>query len=228
MTLPPDAPPGLPRRIPVIGIVGGIGAGKSLVAEYLQSLGCVVSDSDTEAKAALDRTDVRARLVAWWGARILDADGRVDRAVLASIIFNDARERARLEQLVHPLVHEARERTIAEASSRGAKAVIVDAPLLFEAGVDKECDAVIFVDAPLTDRQKRVAMARGWPMEELTKREATQLQIEEKRRRSTHVLTNHGNLADLQRETGRLFAAILARHAPNTVLGTRNLADPPT
>lgn len=220
---PPTSPPppptpssGAPRRIPIIGIVGGIGAGKSEVAGILQRLGCVVSNSDVEAKAALDLPDVRAQLVSWWGKGILDRNGRVDRTAIASIIFGDQRERDRLEQLIHPLVHAARVRTIAEAVHSGAKAVIVDAPLLFEAGVDKECDAVIFIDTPAATRKQRVAETRGWSDAELTRREASQLSLDEKRRRSTHLLNNHGGLADLERNTARLFSDILAGCAPTT------------
>jgi dephospho-CoA kinase len=176
----------------VLGIAGGIGSGKSRFAAALGRLGCHVIDSDQRAKAALDRPDVRARLVEWWGERVVGAGGAVDRSVVASIIFGDARERARLEALVHPIVRQERAAMIREAALAGARGVVVDAPLLFEAGVDKECDAVVFVDAPLDVRLERVRATRGWSDEELVRRERAQMPVEEKRARCRYVVDNSG------------------------------------
>lgn len=206
----PHLPAPSARRMPIIGIVGGIGAGKSEVARLLHRLGCVVSSSDAEAKALLHEPEIQDQLRAWWGQTIVSASGEVDRAALASIVFADPMQRARLEGLLHPKIHERRKQTIAEASRQGARGVIVDAPLLFEAGVDKECDAVIFVDAPQDARIRRVQETRQWTDAELSRREASQWSLEEKRRRSTHLLNNHGSLDDLERETARVLASIIA------------------
>ena len=97
-------------------------------------------------------------------------------------MFADVEERRRLESLLHPLVHAARVEVIRRASADGARAVIVDAPLLFEAGVDQECDAVVFVEASREVRARRVKESRGWDSDELARRESTQMPIEEKRR----------------------------------------------
>lgn len=185
-----------PPRPVVIGLSGGIGSGKSAAAECLQELGCVVSDADREAKAALDRPEVRAQLVSWWGDGVLDAQGRIDRGAIASIVFEDPAERARLEGLVHPLVHEARSRVIDRARRRGAPAVVIDAPLLFEAGIDAECDAVVFIDAPRAQRLERLR-ARGWDEAELERRERSQWPLEDKESKSTHVVANTGDRAGL-------------------------------
>lgn len=197
----------------VIGLAGGIGAGKSAVARVLESLGCLVSDSDTEAKAQLDNPEVRDQLVKWWGDRVLDSQGRVQRSAVAEIVFSDPGQRKRLEELVHPRLKRARGELIEEAARAGAPAVIIDAPLLFEAGVDAECDAVIFVDASRRDREARVA-ARGWAPAELERREDAQLPLDEKRRRSTHVIENTGSEASLTERTEATLRKILGEAGP--------------
>jgi len=176
----------------VIGIAGGIGGGKSTAARCFERLGCWISDSDTEAKAALDRPDVRGRLIAWWGQGILGEDGRIDRKRVAAIVFATPAERERLESLTHPLVHRARRDLIAKAAAARIPAVIVDAPLLFEAGVDAECDAIVYVDCPRERRLERVAATRGWDAAELDRRESAQMPLAEKQARSTHTVHNDG------------------------------------
>lgn len=181
----------------VLGIAGGIGSGKSAVAAAAAHLGCVVVDSDKESRAALDRTDVKDALVGWWGGSVLDESGAVDRKKVAEIVFRDPAQRQRLEGLLHPLVRQSRAEMVKRAAARGVRVVIVDAPLLFEAGVDRECDAVVFVDAPEAIRLERVRQTRGWTKEELERREAAQLDLVEKRRRCRYVVTNSGDQAAL-------------------------------
>jgi dephospho-CoA kinase len=196
--------------MPIIGLAGGIGAGKSAAAHALQRLGCVVSDSDARAKALLDRPDIRARLVQWWGPRVTDAMGRIDRRAVAGIIFADPAERARLEGLIHPILKLEREVEAERAKRDGAAAFIVDAPLLFEAGLHEACDAVIFVDAPLAHRLERVRSTRGWDEHELARREAAQWPLERKRAASGYVVTNAGDLPALAAALANALAAIQA------------------
>ena len=196
-----------PDPIPVIGLVGGIGSGKSAAARAFEKLGCVVSDSDKAVRAVLARPEVAEELVSWWGRGILDSENRVDRKKVADVVFKDDYQRRRLEALVHPLVRESRVELIGRARRQGAKGVIVDAPLLFEAGVDAECDAVVFVETPRSLRLERVA-GRGWDGEELDRREKAQMPLDEKRRRSDHVLVNHGALEELESRVANLLAAI--------------------
>lgn len=198
-----------PPRVPVIGLAGGIGAGKSEVARALADLGCHVIDSDQEARLVLERPDVKGQLVQWWGSGVLTADGKSNRAALADIVFKSPADRTKLEGLIHPLVQLRRSEFRRAAQAAGAKAVVVDAPLLFEAGVDKECDAVIFVDAPRAQRLARVQAARGWSEAELDRREKAQMPIEEKHRRATHILQNTGTAQDLRRQTEILLKSLL-------------------
>ena len=197
-----------PEPMPVIGLVGGVGSGKSSVARAFEARGCVVSDSDAVVKEVLTRQEVRDILVGWWGRSILDGEGRVDRKKVADVVFRDAFERRRLEALVHPLIRESREALIERARASGAKGVVVDAPLLFEAGVDAECDAVVFVETTRAVRLGRVREHRGWDEGELDRREKAQMPLEEKRRRSDHVITNNGTLAELESRAAKLLATI--------------------
>lgn len=194
----------------VIGLAGGIGSGKSLAASMLAELGCVVLDSDREARAALDKPEVRAELVRWWGPAVVGADGRVDRSAVAAIVFRDAGERMRLEALVHPLVRESRAEMVRHAAAAGAPAVVVDAPLLFEAGVHRECDVVIFVDAPLEARLARVRETRGWAAGELERRENAQWKLDDKRRLADHVVVNDSGPETLRSRIEALFHKLTA------------------
>ena len=199
----------------VIGMAGGIGAGKSEVARAFAEAGCVVADSDRAAREALDRPDVREQLVAWWGAQIVGQDGRVDRRQVAAVVFGDPAELRRLEGLVHPIVRQGRTELVAAARAAGAPGVVIDAPLLFEAGLDRECDAVVFVEAPLAVRQDRVRETRGWDAEELARREKVQLPLDEKRKRSDYEVVNIADADRLRSEARRILDQILALRRGN-------------
>ncbi|MCC6428502.1 MAG: dephospho-CoA kinase [Phycisphaerales bacterium] len=195
------------ERLPpvtVIGLVGGIGSGKSTVAAELASLGCTVVDSDLAAREILLRPAVRDELVRWWGAGILSDIGQVDRKKVAGIVFADSTQRARLEALVHPLIRDERSRVVERIGRAGGGIVVIDAPLLFEAGVDRECDAVVFVDVSRQIRADRVR-ARGWDDGELDRREAAQMPLDEKRRRSQFIIINDGDRTALHAQVRDLM-----------------------
>jgi len=195
----------------VIGLSGAPGAGKSAAADALRERGCVVLDADREVRSLLQTEDVRDTLASWWGEGVLDEQGEVDRRAVASIVFSDDAERARLERLLHPLVIERQKEQIAEAAARGEQAVVLDAPLLMEAGIDRLCDAVIFVDASRETRLERVRAARGWGADELDRREKSQAPLEKKRSRADYIVNNDGDLPALHRQVRRAFATIMEK-----------------
>lgn len=205
-------PTPLPRPF-VLGLAGGIGSGKSAAARCLADLGCLVIDFDAEAKAALDAPTVRRRLIEWWGIDMVDAGGRVDRAAVARVVFGDEACRVRLEKLVHPLVWRTREGARNEAERAAAPGIVLDAPLLFEAGLDASCDAVLFIDSTREVRAERVA-GRGWPSGEMARREAAQWPTEEKMRRSDFQIPNNGTIDELREAMSRLFAILTGRAEP--------------
>lgn len=197
-----------PSEKPVIGLAGGIGAGKSTVAGILVDHGCVVSDSDVLAQQALRVAAIRDQLVGWWGRAVLDGSGQIDRAAVARIIFSRPDERRRLESLVHPWV-EAQRRTLFDQAPEAAPALVIDAPLLFEAGVDRLCDAVIFVAGDRETRLARLSASRGWNEAELIKREDLQLPLDEKRAKSHYVIDNNGDLQTLTEQVARALNDIV-------------------
>lgn len=202
---------------PVIGIAGGIGAGKSTVARAFEQLGCHVSDSDAQAHAALNDPDVVAEIRGWLGEDVLDAAGRPDRRRIAEKVFGDPQAVERLNGLIHPRVHAMRRAEVEQvADDPNTPAVVLDTPLLFEAGVDDECDAIVFVDAPLEVRQRRVKESRGWDAAELARRQSHQMDLEEKRRRCDYVIDNGEQCGDLQEQARRILESVLAKHAGKT------------
>lgn len=196
----------------VVGIAGGIGSGKSTVARAFAALGWVVVDSDQQAAAALQRDDVRRTLIQWWGMAVLDASGAVDRKAVGRIVFADPAERARLEGLIHPLIARGRREAVEAATlaaGRAPEGVVYDAPLLFEAGLDKGCDAVVFVDAPRDARLARVRASRGWDDQELAKREANQWPLDRKRAGCRFVVVNDGECGGVDEQVRRVAAILL-------------------
>ena len=197
---------------PVIGIAGGIGSGKSFVAALFRELGCAVIDSDAQVRAAYRDAIVRDTLREWWGDEVLLPDGSVNRPAIARRVFTDEAERRRLESLIHPWVAEARRREMdAAAADENVAAYVWDTPLLFEAGLAAECDAVVFVDAPLEQRLARVSATRGWEEAELLRREKSQWPLDKKKRISDHVVTNTADADDARGQVREVLSRILAR-----------------
>ena len=200
--------------IPVVGLVGGIGAGKSVAASALAGLGLLVLDADAIGHALLAQRPARDLILDRFGSRILEAtpgevgkapegideedeqsdDGpRIDRRALGQIVFGDPAARRDLEAILHPPMRKTFERAIARAGRAKRIGVVLDAAILFEAGWNHLCDAVIFVDAPRELRLARLAVSRGWPEDVLDAREKAQAPLQEKRDRSDRVISNDGD-----------------------------------
>ena len=195
---------------PVIGLVGGIGSGKSAVADDFESLGCLVIRSDRIAHEVLEQPAVKAALRQWWGDEILAADGRVDCRAVARRTFNNPVELERLNWLVHPKVDEIRRDLMAAyRQSSAVKAVVWDTPLLVETGLYKQCDAIIFVNAPFEQRLARVQAARGWTADELKIREDRQASLDKKKEISDDVIDNGGDKAARLSQVRRVLSRIL-------------------
>ncbi len=178
----------------VLGIVGGIGAGKSMVAAELARIGGSVIPADTFGHEALREPEILAKAKARWGNAILNPDGSVARRPLGKIVFADKQELDYLESLVFPFI----ERKIVEAIQKGqadaeVDFLVLDAAILLETGWQKHCDKVLYVDVPRSVRLERLRASRGWDDAELTRREGNQLPVEEKKRRSDAVVDNQGS-----------------------------------
>lgn len=180
--------------VPVIGLVGGIGAGKSFVARVLADLGCAVIDADRLGHEVLKRDDVKRQMVAAWGEGILDRHAEINRPAVAALVFDqsgDRREYDRLTAITHPeLWRRVREEIDRHTRAGAGAGVVIDAALLFEAGLDRLCDAVIYVHADLPTRRERVRRARGWTAEQLARRETFQKSLEIKLESSDYRVDN--------------------------------------
>lgn len=206
----------LTHHKPIIGVAGGIGSGKSTVARQMARMGGVVIEADAAAREALQRAEVRDRLVEWWGPQLLDEQGRVDRRRVADCVFGDPARRERLERLLHPIVAEQREQQIAEAEADpGVAFIVLDAPLLFEVGLDKRCDEVVFVDADRSRRLERVARQRGWSAEELDRREKNQMSLDRKRQLADNVIVNDVSEAACFEQVRQVLTRILGHNPSN-------------
>lgn len=193
---------------PIIGIVGGIGSGKSFIADLFGELGCLVTKSDDHVREAYRRPEVKQTLHAWWGDAVITPEGEVDRKAVAERVFNHPEELKRLEGLIHPMVGQIRDEQMLKAGPL-VKAFIWDTPLLYEVGLDEQCDAVVFVDAPLEMRQKRVREHRGWSESELLRREKSQLPLDKKRQMAQYMVSNTADQAFARRQVEAVLSRIL-------------------
>ena len=182
------------RNLPTIGIVGGIGSGKSLVAKIMQTLGGYLIAADPLGHEALQQADIRAKLAERWGSAVLDEQGNVDRKPLGRIVFADVTELKALEALVFPYIEKRILQEMAYARTRpDVKFIVLDAAILLETGWHEYCGKIVFVDAPRAVRLTRLKDKRGWNEQELERREKVQLPVEEKRGHADAVIVNDGD-----------------------------------
>jgi dephospho-CoA kinase len=183
---------------PFVGLTGGIGAGKSEALAALERLGAATISSDAVVHELYENPEVRAAVANRWGEDVAPG-GRVDRARVAKRVFADQAEREWLEGMLWPKVGEriAEWRAIESQRDPPPRALVVETPLLFEAGLESAYDATIAIVADESVRAERAA-ARGH--EAVDERAARQLTQEEKGRRATFAVANSGTLEQLEQE----------------------------
>jgi dephospho-CoA kinase len=191
---------------PFVGLTGGIGAGKSEALAALERLGAATISADQVVHDLYDDPEVRAAVVARWGDEVAP-DGRVDRASVARRAFATDEDRAWLEGLIWPKVGErvAEWRALESQRNPAPRALVVETPLLFEAGLESNYDATIAVIADEALRAER-AGARGH--EALDERTARQLTQAQKAERATYAVENSGTLRDLEQELSEVLAKL--------------------
>ena len=191
---------------PVIGVLGGIGAGKSFVAGLMAARGGFLIAADPLAHEALRQPAIRDQVVALFGADCLGPDGEVVRQKLAGPVFADAGLRHKLEALVFPWVGARVAGSIEQAMADSAvRFVVLDAPVMLEAGLNNVADRLVYVDAPRTAQLARLAV-RGWTAEQLAAREQAQMSPDEKARRADAIIDNGGPVEQTARQVDDLLA----------------------
>jgi dephospho-CoA kinase len=194
---------------PVLGIVGGIGAGKSTAAAELVALGCVRVDGDAIGHELLGDREVLGEIRRRWPAGVVGPDGRVDREALARRVFADPAELEALNAILHPRIRRRMARRIAAARrDPAARGIVVDAAVLLEAGWDDLCTHLVFVSAPEERRLERVSAQRGWGRRTWMQREKSQISLDKKAAKCDYTIDNCSSVSRLREQIRQLFHRI--------------------
>ncbi len=179
----------------VVGLTGGIASGKSTVSRIFQENGVPVVCADDLARRAVEPgSSGLEEIRRAFGIGVFDAQGELDRAAMAKIVFQDKEARKLLESIIHPAVSREKDRILAELESQGHEIVIVDVPLLYESSWQKSFDLVIVAYAPRDVQQQRLIQRDHMSPQEAQARIEAQMDIEEKKRLADNVIDNTGDL----------------------------------
>jgi dephospho-CoA kinase len=201
------------RLIPVIGLLGGVASGKTLVAQCFEQLGAARLNADAIGHEVLRLHEVKQAARLRWGDAILGPDGEIERPALAKIVFDPSptgrEELQYLEQITHPRIGQRLREQIEQLAATGRyQALVLDAPVMLKAGWHTLCKPIVFVDAPREVRLAR-AKARGWTEADFTAREAAQESLDVKRRHADAIIDNSGSAESTQAQVRRLWHSLL-------------------
>ncbi len=193
----------------IIGLTGGIGMGKSTAASAFRRARIPVFDADLTVHRlqAKGGRAVKAIDAAFPGSV---KDGVIDRAVLRKMVIDDRAAFARLEHILHPMVEQEERRFVGRARREGRRAVVLDVPLLFEAGYDKRVDTIVVVSAPVAIQVHRVSLRRRMSKADVLAIIARQMPDREKRRRADIVIQTGLSRAHTLRSLRRFIQGVLA------------------
>ena len=199
----------------VYGLTGGIGSGKSTVAELLEEYGVPVVSADELSRVVVAPGSEGLRLVVEkFGPEILGDDGGLDRRKMASVVFRDPERRRELEAILHPRIRDRFEQVLDALEKAGHEVAVYEVPLLFERTLQGEMKAVILVTAPMDVRVARVRARDDVTETEVRARIAAQMDEDQKRRRADYIIENNGSLDDVRREVEFLMARFLRISTP--------------
>jgi dephospho-CoA kinase len=189
----------------VLGLTGGIGSGKSMVAQMFARLGAAVIDADQLAREVVEPGQpALEEIAATFGRDVLLPDGRLDRAKLAGIIFADPVERAKLDAITHPRIRARMDEEI-RARRSGPGVLIVDIPLLYENDRTYSVERVIVVWVDPQTQLRRIRQRDGLSADAAGQRIAAQMPLEAKRARADHVIDNSGTREDTRRQVEAIY-----------------------
>lgn len=196
----------------VIGLTGPTGAGKSTVAAAWEKAGCAVVDADKIAREAVLRPACVAELKAEFGGDIADEKGNLDRRLLAKRAFASPQKTERLNAITHPVITEEVIKRISLLQQSGAKAIILDAPLLFESGADRLCNTSVAVTAPVEIRRNRIMARDSIPAELAMQRIGAQQEDSYYNGQAAYVFDGSMNLSSVPARAQELLERILGEY----------------
>lgn len=189
-----------------VGLTGGIGAGKSTVAEMLADHGALIIDADAISRELVEPGEPALHLlVEEFGTNIIRPDGSLDRGALASRAFADEDGTARLNAVMHPLIRAETQRRLADAEEQGAEIIVYDMPLLVETGQAELVDIVVVVDVPVELQVVRATGLRGLEEADVRRRIAAQATRDERLSIADVVIENSGDRWETQRQVDKLW-----------------------
>lgn len=190
----------------IIGITGGIGSGKTTASEYLKSKGFHVIDADQIAHEIMKPgMPVLIELAMVFGEDIVDKNGVLDRKKLAEAAFSDPKNKEMLEKITHKEIFEEIRRRMDVLADRGERFAFLDAALLFETGLEKDCAQTWLIDADEEIRIRRAMDRDGFTREQVIARIKNQMSSTEKRKIASHIVDNSGDLEHLYKQLDRLI-----------------------
>jgi len=175
----------------IIGLTGGIGSGKTTIAKCFSLLGIPIFNSDSTAKKLYQESEIVSAVTKILGSTVLDENGKINKAKMSEIIFNDAEKLNSINKLIHPLVKEKFKEFC--ASNSNVDYVIKEAAILFESGSNLNCNKIISVFSPLELRIKRILKRDGGTKEEILSRIDKQWSAEKISKLSNFVILNNEN-----------------------------------
>ena len=196
----------------ILGILGGIGSGKSTVTDMFAALGANTLDADAIAHELIEKEETKATLRQWWGDEIITAEGKVDRTKIAQKVFSDAAELVRLNNLIHPEVRKRIEEGIGKFMAKNGeekKLLVLDVPLLASSTLRDLCDEIIFVNSDESLRQSRTQL-RGWSSKDLKQREACQVPENDKKKLAGFIINNSGSLDETRQQVEALYQDLVS------------------
>jgi len=193
----------------VIGLTGGIGSGKSTVSQFLAELGAVILDADRVGHEALKPdTDVWREVVAVFGRQVLTPSGSIDRAKLGEIVFGKPESLSRLNQIMHPRMFDMVKAQLEGYRRQGVDVVVLEAPLLIEAGWTSLVDEVWVTVASESTVLRRLKERIGLSQSESLARIRSQLSSEERTKHADVIINNDGDLDELKARVGELWQGL--------------------
>ena len=185
----------------IVGLTGGISSGKSTVSSYFKQLEIPVIDADEVARKVVEPNSQGAREIRKaFGSDVFEEDGSLNRQKLGALIFSNAENRQKLDELLQPLIKIMILDEIEEYRQKGENMIVLDLPLLFEKQYEELCEEIIVVYIPRKLQLERLMKRNQYTKQEALSRIDSQLSIEEKRKRATVLLDNQGTIQQLYQQ----------------------------